>query len=148
MSAATNASYFPAGNIENIFKNLTAIIFDQMHLKEIWQCELKPFDKLKMLSLTENELEVIEKNFFRLNENLKAIWLYGNKLQHGHPNAFDNLQHFSVLIFTINPCTLIDAWFKDELPRALAKIKVMSCFNEEMAANFQQSNNPQCSEDK
>ena len=56
-----NINYFPRG-LNNLFKNIRGIQIAGLGLKEVHQSDLKDFPDLTYLSLSSNNLEILEEN--------------------------------------------------------------------------------------
>lgn len=95
--------YFPK-NIEQKFKNLTAISIINSKLREIHQIDLKVFPELRYLSLKGNEIQVMEKDLFEFNPKLEVVSLNHNHIKHIDPSVFDGLKDIKVLQLALNPC--------------------------------------------
>ena len=78
--------YFPRG-LEKFFKNLNAIYIGTSGLKEIHQADLKSLTNLIYLSLSNNEIEVIEEGLFDFNFDLIFI----SQLQNGDLDSLSNV---------------------------------------------------------
>ena len=101
-------NYFPR-QLDKFFKNLKYIGIEMSQLKEIHQSDLKPFTKLLQLNLYENQLEVINKNLFAFNLNLKYVSFANNKISFIDSNVFDNLINLRFLFLRSNECINMDA---------------------------------------
>ena len=99
--------FFPKG-LEKTFKNIKLIDITICQLKEIHQADLKPFPNLVHLSLSYNEIEVIEEGLFDYNPNLEVVGFYERKLVHIDPNVFDNLNKLRSFWFSLVPCVGLD----------------------------------------
>jgi hypothetical protein len=69
--------YFPRG-LHKTFKNLRGIYIFRAGLKAIFKEDLGSFDKLEVLSLYGNKIEVLEQDLFSGNPNLE---IFGFKRQ-------------------------------------------------------------------
>ncbi|KAL7013481.1 hypothetical protein ACKWTF_015417 [Chironomus riparius] len=99
--------FFPEG-LGEIFKNLKLISFDNCHMKELNEDDLKPFPNLYDLSLYSNDIDVLKGNIFSNNLNLAIVDFRFNKLVHIGENTFKSLTKLTYLFFKGNPCTTID----------------------------------------
>jgi hypothetical protein len=147
---SSHPSFFPL-NIEYFFKNLNLIRFVNMHLKEIHSCDLKPFPKLKFLSLFGNDLQVIGKDLFQYNQQLEALWVAFNKMiRHIDTNVFDNLQELKFLDvrnYYDNTCDL-GLWYTNitESKDAIKKVQSKMCYDEVIGRNYEESSSAYCQE--
>lgn len=66
--------------LEKGFPNLEGIIFTHSHLKSIESNDLKPFTKLKYLSLINNDLEELHSDLFEFIVNLQHVDFTTNKV--------------------------------------------------------------------
>jgi hypothetical protein len=94
--------YFPR-NLHTHFPNLHQI-FIERKLREITKEDLEPFPKLIYLYLSFNEIEIIEKDLFIYNPELKLVFLNENRIKYVDPNVFDNLSNLVYLGFDDNDC--------------------------------------------
>ena len=117
--------YFPIG-IEKYFKNLEGIAVQKSGLKRITKSDLKPFYKLKSISLYGNELTTLESNLFMYNPKLKLISVFNNKLKHVYPNILDGLEHLERVYFSSNPCFNEDGVNPEKVEQLKCKL-IESC---------------------
>jgi hypothetical protein len=133
-SSSSSSFFFPRG-IENVFKNLNAIEVVETHLKEIHKCDMKPFPKLQFLSLHSNDLEVIEADLFKYNEDLEWIWLNNNKITHIDAKVFDSLSQLREIFLYKNPCKITHGMTNSyanttsDLQELITRIQSKKCFN-------------------
>lgn len=73
--------FFPKKN-EKFFPNIEKLAITQTGLRIITGDDLKPFEKLKTLDLSENQLEELDAELFAFNEKIEEVDLSGNKLKH------------------------------------------------------------------
>jgi hypothetical protein len=133
--AATEVSFFPSG-LKKTFANLEWILFEKMHLKEIHQCDLKPFgDRLRILSLAFNDLQVIEKDLLKFNTKMEEIYFYVNKIVHIDANVLDHLQNsLQRLFFHANSCEDVTyAETNENVRKMIKKINAEVCDDETVA---------------
>jgi len=123
-------NYFPTG-IELIFKKLTRVTIGFSQLKRITQADLKPFTELKGLWILSNEIEILEKNLFKLNTKLTAISFSKNKLQYIDSEVFEPLTNLMIASFYGNPCINFDATDPTEMQELKNEI-AQSCQNQEV----------------
>ncbi|CAG9810833.1 unnamed protein product [Chironomus riparius] len=100
--------YFPR-NLDNIFINLKMIVIVFGRLKEIQQSDLKPFTKLVLLSLYQNDIEFLEDGLFAYNPELEFVSFRYNKIIHIGSQVFDNLNKLTWLLLYGNTCIDMDA---------------------------------------
>lgn len=96
-------SFFPRG-LDKVFINLVGFLFYTTDIKEIHQSDLKPFHYLEMLSMYENQIEVLEDGLFEFNPRLQFILFSHTRLTHIDPHVFDNLPKLTNLRLEKNPC--------------------------------------------
>ncbi|KAG5668060.1 hypothetical protein PVAND_016016 [Polypedilum vanderplanki] len=96
-------NFFPSG-IGTVFKKLEFISIINSHLKEIFNENLAPFNELRILVLSQNELSKIDRKTFNDNLKLEVINLSDNKIQFIDPNAFDGLTNLNLLFLENNFC--------------------------------------------
>ena len=102
-TGSVTISYFPRG-LDAIFKNLKAIYFYIVGLKEIHQSDLKPFPKLIEFGINTNQIEVLEEGLFDYNPNLEYISLAHNNITHIDSKLFDSLTKLRHLYLQTNKC--------------------------------------------
>ncbi|KAL7012422.1 hypothetical protein ACKWTF_014840 [Chironomus riparius] len=95
--------YFPR-NLDNIFTNLKMIVIVFGRLKEIQQSDLRPFTKLVVLGLSENDIEFLEDGLFAFNPELEFVSFASNKIIHIGSQVFDNLNKLTWLRLRWNTC--------------------------------------------
>jgi Leucine-rich repeat (LRR) protein len=78
---------------------MSAITFgiENSGMKELRQEHLRPFTKLRILDLNNNEIKTLEKDLFMFNTELQQITLHDNKITEVHLTAFDNLKKLKEL---------------------------------------------------
>jgi Leucine-rich repeat (LRR) protein len=98
-------NFFPRG-ITKFFKNIDNVWVNSAELKEISKDDLKQFgEKLKVLNLFSNEIEVIEGDLFEFSPNLESINFSYNKIFHIDSGAFDGLKYLEDFHLGGNRCT-------------------------------------------
>lgn len=95
--------YFPAG-FEKYSTNIAEIHVHQSHLKVITANDLKPFSKLKVLTLTFNQLTTLEPKLFASNPNLQKIFLNDNHLSKISVDIFDYFEDIVRIELGNNDC--------------------------------------------
>lgn len=73
-------------------------------LKEIHQSDLAPFTKIRILSLWENDFEVIERDLLKFNPQIEYIGLGKNKIKFVDGNVFGHLKNLHTLHIDGNVC--------------------------------------------
>lgn len=89
--------FFPRSIGEKFFKNIAGLTINDSKLKEIHQSDLEEFPKLREIFIASNEIETLEANLFKFNENLELLWLDGNKIRSIDSKIFDNLSKLRYL---------------------------------------------------
>lgn len=96
--------FFPLG-VNKIFPNLEIVQIYGSNLKEISSGDLQQFgEKLTVLWLPSNELEIISKNLFEFSVNLEWIDFSFNKIKHVDARSFEELKVLKSLAFDTNLC--------------------------------------------
>jgi len=124
-SSSQNTQYFPR-NLEKVFKNLKVIDINSGRIKEIHQLDLKPFPKLEVIDLYDNDIQIIEAGTFDFNPNLKDVWLT-SKILHIDPKVFDHLSKVTYLYLQGNPCIKKDATGSASAVQTLAQEAYSKC---------------------
>lgn len=97
-------NYFPL-NLTNGFKNLEVVQVNYSDLKRITSSDLEQFgEKLKILWIGNNIVEVIEADLFKYTPNIESIGLSPQKIKHVDDGAFTKLNKLHSLWFSKNPC--------------------------------------------
>jgi hypothetical protein len=96
-------NFLPSG-FGNYFKNLKGLSVSNAKLKAVSRSDLQQFTSLVILSLSGNELEVIEENLFEFNLNLEEIYFEGNKIKKVGYNVLSPLKKLSLADFSYNVC--------------------------------------------
>ncbi|KAG5680007.1 hypothetical protein PVAND_009540 [Polypedilum vanderplanki] len=127
IDGASNMKFFPS-NIENVFSNLIFIRIGTSKLTHITNEDLKPFTKLKFLSLQYNLIEIIPENLFFYNQELEIIWLDHNQIKHIDKNVFRHLNKLRVLDLSENTCNSLGyAQTRNEVLDLVKKIEQGDC---------------------
>ncbi|KAG5670805.1 hypothetical protein PVAND_001043 [Polypedilum vanderplanki] len=101
---AVNMLYFPK-NLNVHFENLIAVGFENTGMSEVHKEDLQPFgEKLTFFRLSGTNLQIIEKDLFIYNPNLRTVVLQRNKIRQIDPFVFDNLHHLKYLSLKSNYC--------------------------------------------
>lgn len=116
-------NYFPRG-IEKFLPNLKGISVDNSKLQSIRQSDLKPFKNLTVLSLPQNEIEILVDGLLAFNPELRIFYLYDNlKLKAVGENVIPiDKQLMEVYL---SRCSCIDghASKPEDLPNLLLKVQ-------------------------
>lgn len=94
--------YLPS-ELGKFFPKIETFRIEQAKLREIHQKDL-PFENLERFYAEGNDIQVLEKDLFKLTPKLKSISIKHNHLKHVDPNVFEHLSSLDFLSFTINPC--------------------------------------------
>lgn len=96
--------YIPR-NLTNVFKNIVSVEFISTGLRELKKEDLRQFgDKLRVIIIVYNDIEVIEGDLFDYNRNLKHFYLPDNKLTSVDSRAFSGLDKLISFDIRGNPC--------------------------------------------
>lgn len=116
---------FPVG-VDKYFKNLEGIAVQKSGLKRITKSDLKPFAKLKSISLYGNKLTALESHLFIYNPNIKLVSVFNNKLKHVFPNILGGLNNLERVYFSSNPCFNEDGLNPERIEQLKCKL-IESC---------------------
>lgn len=96
---------FPQG-LENYFniEKIEFIAIWNTGLKEIHQNDLSPYTNVKVLSLWNNDFEVIERDLLKFNPHIEYIGLGKNKIKFVDGNVFGHLKNLHSLYIDGNSC--------------------------------------------
>ncbi|KAL7012481.1 hypothetical protein ACKWTF_014873 [Chironomus riparius] len=122
--------YFPR-NLDNIFTNLKMIVIQYGRLKEIQQSDLRPFTKLVLLSLYNNDIEFLEDGLFAYNPELEFVSFFYNKIIHIGSQVFDNLNKLTWLYLHKNTCIDMDAENNQTAVKEVISQAKVKCYNSE-----------------
>lgn len=97
--------YFPQG-LSKFFdaEKIKFIAVWSTGLKEIHQGDLYPFTKLRVLSLWNNDFEVLERDLFKFNPEINYLGLGKNKIKFVDGNVFRPLKNLHSLYIDGNRC--------------------------------------------
>lgn len=116
-------NFFPRG-IEKLLPNLKAISVSNSKMYSIRQSDLKPFKNFTVLSLYQNEIEILVDGLLAFNPELRIFYLYDNlKLKAVGENVIPiDKQLMEVYLFR---CSCIDghASKPEDLPNLLLKVQ-------------------------
>jgi len=122
----TATAYYCLKGVEKYFKNLKAFCYQQCHLKEIHQEDLKPFTNIVDLYLNNNDLEVIEEGLLDYNTELILVYLVNNKITQIHADVFDHLGKLTHLYLSSNICINKDVTDSTATKALIEQIKTQS----------------------
>lgn len=97
--------YFPQG-LDKYFDadKIQFIAIWSTGLKKIQQTDLSPFKNVRILSLWDNDFEVIEHNLLKFNPRIEYIGLGKNKIKFVDGNVFGHLNNLHTLHIDGNVC--------------------------------------------
>lgn len=96
-------NFVPKG-IEKFFPQLTGISFSQSKLKAIEKSDIKPFNKLRILYIANNEVEQLSDDLFEFNAELVVFVAANNSLKSIGSNIFTALTNLEYVDFRGNIC--------------------------------------------
>ncbi|XP_070504825.1 uncharacterized protein [Chironomus tepperi] len=117
---------------EGTATSMQALSILNSQLREIRQENLKPLVNLVVIDLTANEIEKLDANLFRFNDDLKVIVLSKNKIRFIDSSTFSNLKKLESLQLKPNLCYSKSSKNKLEIPTMIEEI-------EEVCSNFDSS---------
>ncbi|XP_070504998.1 leucine-rich repeat-containing protein egg-6-like [Chironomus tepperi] len=95
--------YFPT-ELNEFFENLKSIRIKKSQLKRLREEDLEPFWDLRLLCLSNNNIERLEGNVFKHNKKLEYLSLDVNTIHVVDVGTFDHLAVLKSLLFRGNPC--------------------------------------------
>ncbi|CAG9810757.1 unnamed protein product [Chironomus riparius] len=125
--------YFPRG-LELFFENIKVIYIASCYLQEIHQADLKPFSELIYLSLSHNEIEIIEEGLFDFNLKLQTIQIQESNIIHIHPDVFDELSGLVNFLCASIPCINRDVRGSRNEVEKFIEDKLDECVSPELKA--------------
>lgn len=114
---------FMPENLENFFTNLKGIIIDSSELISITKSDLKPFDKLKIIFIGNNNIEELENDLFEGNKSLEWINFMNNFTKRIGSEILNQLNDIKFVNFQRNSCINFKAFDSDQLKRLKLFIK-------------------------
>lgn len=99
-----NVIFWPRG-LETIFNSLTNILLSNSKLSFVHQLDLKPFENLRELNLSNNDLTILDGNLFEFNRDIESVSFSGNKLIVIGENIVNSLKTLMAADFRDNICT-------------------------------------------
>jgi gas vesicle protein len=120
--SSNTINFIPRG-LNDVFPNLVGILMKSCRMKKIRQADLRPFPKLKYLSLRDNDIETIERDLFKYNPQLQYINLDYNKINRVHPNVFDQLNELNYFDLDNNACVTGYGTNRTSVLELVAKMK-------------------------
>jgi Leucine rich repeat len=113
-------------------QRLQVLYIENCRLKVVSKKDLEQFPHLKYLSLTRNDLEVLDGDLFDFNLELEKMWLIGNsRLRFIEANLLDSLPKLWHANFVVAGC--IDYYSSKPVNLQLFKEKVKNCNNPNFA---------------
>lgn len=109
--------------LETYFPELTGIAVYGSKLKSIDKTDLKPFGKLRYLSVPSNDLETLSDDLFEFNLELRACEVFDNNLKFVGGNIFSNLKSLEMAQFRNNICISQDVYTPNGLPSLIQQLK-------------------------
>jgi len=98
-----NISYFP-NDIKKLSHSLTHVNIKNSGLVNINEKNLEKYQSLEYLDLSENKIEILDKDLFKTSKNLVWIILSNNKIRIIHPDAFISYEFYKYLDLKNNIC--------------------------------------------
>lgn len=95
--------YFPV-KIGIDWDNLEGILIAYSGLKKIFKSDMQNLTKLQVLLLPNNHLEVLEKDLFLHNTELRAIVMHQNRIKHVAHNILSPLRYLTKIYLYKNDC--------------------------------------------
>lgn len=115
--------YFPT-KLTDFFENLKSIRIKRSQLKRLREEDLEPFWDLRMLCLSNNNIERLEKNIFKHNTKLEYLSLDENSIHVVMAGAFNGLDVLRSLLFRGNPCHYALAFYsRDNVIKLIGNIE-------------------------
>jgi hypothetical protein len=128
--------HFPQG-IDKFFNNLEIFAIVTAKLSAITKNDLMPFNKLKVLYLDGNEIEVLEKDLFVHNPHLEAINFSNNRVKFIDLSVFKYLGKLKSLWLENNKCVSRKATNDRELALDVINEAREKCFVDNILINLQ-----------
>jgi hypothetical protein len=133
-AANKNIFYIPHFE-EDTATSMQALSILNSQLKEVRQENLKPLVNLLIIDLTANEIEKLDANLFRFNDDLKVIVLSKNRIRFIDPSTFSNLKNLESLQLKPNICYSRSSKNKNEIPKMIEEIEE-TCSNFDSSSEF------------
>lgn len=133
-AANKNIFYLPHFE-EDTATSMQALSILNSQLKEVRQENLKPLVNLLILDLTANEIEKLDGNLFRFNDDLKVIVLSKNRIRFIDPSTFSNLKNLESLQLKPNNCYSKSSKNKNEVLKIIEEIEE-ACRNFDTSSEF------------
>jgi Leucine-rich repeat (LRR) protein len=121
-SIGATINFMPRG-LNDIFPNLIVITINNAGMKELHQSDLKHFPRLRVLSLYDNAITIVEQNLFKFNRELEYINFNSNKIRQIHPTVFDHLNKLSMLWLNFNVCVDHGTSGRSDVVNLISKVK-------------------------
>lgn len=106
--------FFPKG-IENFFVDITHITVTESGLPEIHQSDLKPFPKLRYLTLYKTKITTLELGLFQFNPKLNKLYVTDCPLKFIAADIFKPTPELAYVNFHDNACISLRATNPDEV---------------------------------
>lgn len=98
-----DAIYFP-GNLDQVFTNLEVVVLWDSKVKFVDNFDLRWLTNLKILSMPDNQIEVLQSDLFFYNTLLTEVHLQNNKLKFLGARIFVPLMRLRILNLRDNIC--------------------------------------------
>lgn len=96
--------------IINFFPNLEGFMMQDSNLKNISSADLRPYRRLKYLSLVGNDIQFLENDLFIHTPRIVYINLAWNLLKNIGTDIFESLTFLKSISFFRNPCSTAEVW--------------------------------------
>ncbi|KAG5667279.1 hypothetical protein PVAND_015265 [Polypedilum vanderplanki] len=123
-----NVNFLPK-NLSQFFPNVILIQAQNSNIKGIFKEHLAGLQKLKILILSDNQIQGIKAGTFDENENLEMIFLENNLIKQIDGKSFDNLRKLKKLHLSRNSCqNLTNAENKTQVEKLENLIRNKICY--------------------
>lgn len=113
--------YIPRG-IDRFYKNLEFIEFGKCGLRAVSGEDLKPFTKLKVIWMADNQLTTLGAGLFEFNRNLKSITFRNNKISLIDQTIFDPIEDLEKLQFSENVCVSKEGEGRNQVKEVIREV--------------------------
>lgn len=105
VEASPKLEFLPSG-IEKFFPNLERLVVTQTALKTLTRNDLENFPQLRVLDMSDNQIELLEAEVFEKNKKIESIDLSNNRLRSGsvEGNVFKFTRNLRALDVSNNVC--------------------------------------------
>lgn len=114
-------------DITNFFPNIETLLIQDCQMTNISNIDLKPFTKLKQLSLYSNSLEAIESNLFEFVPDVVYINFRMNPIKYVGTDILLTLLNLRTASFDRNECIAKEVWESPEEIQTLQKLLKVHC---------------------